>query len=163
MEKSCIGHKCARIYEVRCPSVTLKGIFCPILRRQYLEMKRYGIPQTCSQFTAQDMALVVSIPIWPTGTKLVRMWKRRVSRIDVGVYHTKISPDTGYPRLKFEQNKGKWALFYCCLSDWWMLTDKISKCEACVIWRKPIAACKIQLQSLSRGWLNSNGLTMIQR
>ena len=34
-----------------------------------------------------------------------------------------------------------------------MLAYKI--CEAYIIWRKPITACKTQCQLLSRGWLNS--------
>ena len=48
--------------------------------------KGYGISQTCSQFTAHDMALVMSISRGSTCMKLVRMWNRRVSRNDVGVY-----------------------------------------------------------------------------
>ena len=42
--KSCFGHKYVCVYEVRCRIVALKSIFCPILRRPRLEMKRYGIP-----------------------------------------------------------------------------------------------------------------------
>ena len=41
--KSCFGLKYVCVYEVRCRIVALKSIFCPILRRPRLEMKRYGI------------------------------------------------------------------------------------------------------------------------
>ena len=41
--KSCFGHKYVYVCEVRCRIVTLKSIFCPILRRPRLEMKRFGI------------------------------------------------------------------------------------------------------------------------
>ena len=52
------------------------------------------------------MALVVSISRGPTCTKLVKMWNRQVSHIDVGVYHAKNSADVGYPSFRVEQNKG---------------------------------------------------------
>ena len=41
--KSCFGYKYVCVYEVRCRIVALKSIFCPILRRPRLEMKRCGI------------------------------------------------------------------------------------------------------------------------
>ena len=40
---SCFGIKYVCVYEVRIRIVALKSIFCPILRRPRLEMKRYGI------------------------------------------------------------------------------------------------------------------------
>ena len=38
--KSCFGHKYVYVCEVRYQIVALKSIFCPILRRPRLEMKR---------------------------------------------------------------------------------------------------------------------------
>ena len=45
-------------------------------------MHAYSPLETRSQFTAHDTALAMSIE----RTKLVRMWNRRESRNDVGVY-----------------------------------------------------------------------------
>ena len=39
--KSCFGHKYIYVCEVWCQIVALKSIFCPILQRPRLEMKRY--------------------------------------------------------------------------------------------------------------------------
>ena len=114
--KSCFGRKYVCVYEVWCRIVALKSIFCPILRRPRLEMKRNGISQTRSQFTANDTAPVVSISRGPTGTKLVKMWNRRV-----GVYHAKNSaeadsaeagfPSPGSPAWNFNKIKANGRCF----------------------------------------------------
>ena len=95
-------------------------LFCDQVR-YFVDMtiSRLYLGKSCQidalkSISTYDTALVVSISRGPTCTKLVRMWNRLISRIDVGVYHTKNSADAGYPSLKFEQNKGLWALFYCC-------------------------------------------------
>ena len=47
------------------------------------------------------------------------------------------------PVLEVEQNKCLWTLFHWCFGDCRMLAYKISACEVCIVWLKPIAACKI--------------------
>ena len=49
--KSCFGHKYVYVCEVRCQIVALKSIFCPILRRPRLEMKRKLDPNLSARRT----------------------------------------------------------------------------------------------------------------
>ena len=89
----------------------------------------------------------------PTCTKLVRMWNRRESHNDVGVYQfitLKIALEQAWGLNKIEANR---RFFYCCFGDWSMLAYKISTSEAYMIWRKPIAACKSSANCLvEAGW-----------
>ena len=52
--------------------------------------------------------------------------------------------------MDVERNKGKWTLFYSYFGYWRKLAYEISACEVYIIWRKLIAACKIQCKSPSR-------------
>ena len=107
-------------------------------------------------------SLLVNIQIWPTCTKLVMIWSRLYTPCVLWrrclPSYAKISPDAmeaGFPNF---QRRPKWALFYCFVGDFRILAYKISAFEMCMIWRKPIATCKIQCQSPRVGWLNFSGL-----
>ena len=43
---------------------------------------------------------------------------------------------------KWNRDKGKCTLFYCCFGHYWMLAYNIFACELCMISRKPTEACK---------------------
>ena len=96
--------------------------------------------------------LSVSVMIGPICTELD--WDVKQTRYhvcDVWVYRATNSADAvevGYPTVGSQENDGKRTLFHCCFGDCRMLVYKF--CDVCIIWRKPIAACKIQCQSPSR-------------
>ena len=70
----------------------------------------------------------------------VRLWNRLCIPLettwcgDLVVYRTENSAESmrgrAIPALTVEQNKGQWALFYCCFDDCRMLAYKISTCES---------------------------------
>ena len=99
---------------------------------------------------------------WLRCTKRV-CWLRWGTYYIPCVWRTKImlmQTEQAFPNLEVEQNEGRWTQIYCCFCDCRILAYNISACEVCIIWRKPIAACKIQCHSPSRQLAEANdGLT----
>ena len=82
-------------------------------------------------------------------TKLIRMWNKLGIPCVTHIYHAKIAPNQTKSAISLleVEKKNKLTLSYCCFGNWRMLVYTKMTCEECIIWLKPIAACKIQCQS----------------